>query len=294
MNNFIMVTPAKNEEQFLPKVIDSIASSSLIPDIWIIVDDNSSDNTPKILNEYKNKCPYIEIFTLNEAHPRDLSVHYSYVCNKGFDRAIQLSKEKNVSWDYIVLLDADTIVSSDYFDGIFEEMNRNERLGISSGNVHLLKDGKIDYAKIVQDIPSGTARVWRRKCFEETGGYMITHAPDSVSRIKAKLKGWDTFRFDKYEAYQLRETASASGLWNGYIVTGKSAYYLQKNPILVFLNSISHALKKPHYTMLPFLYGYTISILKRDSQIDDDEIRHYFKYTRLFELASKYIKNILR
>jgi glycosyltransferase involved in cell wall biosynthesis len=285
-----MVTPAKNEEQFLPKVIDSIDSSSLIPDLWIIVDDNSSDNTPNILSKYKSKCPYIEIYTLNEPHPRDLSFHYSYVCNKGFDKAIRLAQEKGIQWEYIALLDADTIVSPDYFYNVLKEMNINKKIGISSGSVHLLKDEDIHYVKILEDIPSGTARVWRRKCFEETGGYMITHAPDSVSRIKARIEGWDTFRFGEYEAYQLRETASASGLWNGSVVSGKSAYYLQKNPILVFLNSLDRALKKPHYTMLPFLYGYIISFLKRDPQIDDDEIKHYFRYTRLFELASKYIK----
>ena len=61
MNNFIMITPAKNEETFLPKVIESIASSTLTPNLWIIVDDNSSDKTPHILRDSAEIYDFIDL-----------------------------------------------------------------------------------------------------------------------------------------------------------------------------------------------------------------------------------------
>lgn len=284
-NSFIMVTPAKNEEQFLPKVIESVVSSTLFPLLWVIVDDNSSDNTCNILKLFSERYNFIKIVSLTEEHPRDLTFHYSYVCKIGFNHAMRLADERNINWDYIVLLDADTILDPNYLEGIFTEMNKNPKIGIASGNIHILTEGKIiPVNNIRTDIPSGTARVWRKKCFYDTGGYIITQAPDSVSRVKAKMSGWDTVRFSNYNAYQLRRTSSASGLWNGFVSSGKAAYYVDKHPLLVFLNFLSFSMNRPFYVGIPFLYGYFYSLFKRENQIDDLEVKDYFHNKRLKEL----------
>jgi glycosyltransferase involved in cell wall biosynthesis len=287
MNNFIMVTPAKNEETFLPKVIESIASSTLTPNLWIIVDDNSSDKTPHILRDNAQLYDFIEVLTLTEEHPRDLAFHYSYVCRMGFNYVTRLAQERGIDWDYIVLLDADTIVDSDYFENVLNEMNNNYKIGISSGDVYSLKNEKKIRVKSFGDIPSGTARVWRKKCFYDSQGYLITYAPDSVSRVKARIKGWDTVRFEKYRAYQLRDTSSANGLWRGSVVTGESAYYLNKHPFLILLLFISYSIKRPFYTGIPFIYGYLMSLFKRNDQIDDTEVKDYYWNKRLKEIVHK-------
>lgn len=284
-----MVTPAKNEEIFLPKVIESVCSSSLIPELWIIVDDNSSDKTPDILNQFSKKYNFLEVLSLKEEHPRDLIFHYSYVCVTGFDYLIKRAKEINISWDYIVLLDADTIVSNNYFQCVLREMDLNSKVGIASGDVHIFKEGVVKRVKVLGDVPSGTARVWRKKCFFETGGYKITQAPDSVSRAKACLKGWEVKRFGKYCAYQLRDTSSATGLWKGFHTKGKSAHYLNVHPLLVILTSISLVIKKPYYICVAYLSGYLLSVFRKENQIDDSEIKDYFWNKRIKYLFSKSI-----
>jgi len=292
MNDYIMVTPAKNEEAFIQKVIDSVVMSSSVPKLWVIVNDSSTDKTLNILAENSKKYDFIKILSLTEDHERDLTFHYSFVCKRGFEYVLKLAEEQNIDWEYIFLLDADTILERNYIEGLINEMNCNLNLGIASGNVHILKSGNIDSEYLLNDIPFGTARVWRKKCFFETGGYQITQAPDAVSMVKARLRGWKTFRFDNYTAYQLRYTSSAQGLFIGYATRGKTVYYLNKNPLLVLMHAVQFSIEKPHYTSIFFLYGYFLSVFKNERKIDDDEIRHYFYVTRLRELYSLLISKI--
>jgi len=285
---FIMVTPAKNEDKFLSRVIESVVTSSLTPKLWIIVDDNSTDNTSDIVKEASEKYGYIKLFSLNEKHERDLTFHYSYVCRKGFNYATQLAQKNRVNWDYIVLLDADTLIEPRYFEGLLNEMEKNPKIGIASGDLNTLKNGKEKNVKVFGDIPSGTARVWRKRCFYETGGYSITQSPDSISMVKAKLKGWETVRFREYKAYQLRETSSAEGMWKGYIIRGKSTYYVNYHPLLVIGYGLSYMLQYRFYLVIPYYLGFLESVMKKESKIDDEEIKNYFRHKRLNE-----IKNIL-
>ncbi len=53
--NYLIVTPVKNEEKDLPGLVESMASQSILPLIWIIMDDGSTDKSPQILQEAEKK-----------------------------------------------------------------------------------------------------------------------------------------------------------------------------------------------------------------------------------------------
>jgi glycosyltransferase involved in cell wall biosynthesis len=50
LQKFIVITPAKNEAQYLQKTIDSLISQTVLPSEWVIVDDGSFDETADIAN----------------------------------------------------------------------------------------------------------------------------------------------------------------------------------------------------------------------------------------------------
>lgn len=276
MPKFILVTPAREEEEFLPKVIKSVTKSSIRPSLWVIIDDNSTDRTPEILQNATKKYLYIKKLRLNNRSYRNF-FNYSYVCKIGFNYAIKLSQENEIDWEYIFLLDADTIVERIYFEGIIAKMQKDTKIGIASGGVHVLENDKVIIIKRPKNRPSGTARIWRRDCFYETGGYSITQSPDSVSIIKANLKGWKTIRFLEPSAYQLRETFSAEGLWKGYIIRGESAYHLYCHPLIVLARGLSYIIQPKFYLAIPFLIGYLESMIRKKPRIQDKEIIDYQK-----------------
>ena len=54
MKNFlyVLLTAAKNEEDFIKKTIESVISQSILPVKWVIVSDASKDGTDDIIKEY--------------------------------------------------------------------------------------------------------------------------------------------------------------------------------------------------------------------------------------------------
>ena len=49
---YVLITPAHNEERFIPKTLESMVAQTLLPERWIIVDDGSTDRTAEILRSY--------------------------------------------------------------------------------------------------------------------------------------------------------------------------------------------------------------------------------------------------
>lgn len=277
-----MITPAKNEEKDLQNTADSVIKQTLKPNLWIIVDDGSTDGTTKIIEILMNQYDWIKTIRL-PLGPRDITFHYSYVCKKGFDYAIEYCDKNDIKYEFIELLDADTILSDTYFENLLSEFEKDKRLGIASGAIYYNFNEKLQRLKKNEKLPHGTGRVWRKDCFFETEGYFVEPAPDSISNVKAMLRGWNTRRFKCIVMIQKRWTSSAEGLWKGYKINGKMAHYLNKHPFLIFLNSIYFITQKPYYIGIAFIYGYLISFFRKEKQIVDEEIKMYYWKTRLKE-----------
>jgi len=289
---YILITPVKNEEKSLYTLIESVALQSIKPALWVIVDDGSTDETPIIIKETELRYDWINSIHLDESI-RDLGIHYADICRKGFDFGIRYCKINSIQYEYIGLLDADMVLYADYFNRLIKEFAINSKLCIASGGIYYI-DNKFNeiWEKGRDDLPRGGARIWKRKCFEETGGYLLTYSPDSVSNVKAKLMGWETKQFKEIKAIQTRMTSSAEGFWRGYEVKGVSSYFVNTNSLLVMLKGINYLFKKPYYIGIAYLWGYIKSLIRREKHIDDEEIRHYYKYVRPKELVDYYIKKI--
>lgn len=290
--NYILVTPVKNEEKSLYNLIESVVSQSIKPVLWVIVDDGSTDETANIIKEAELKYDWINIIQLDESI-RNLGIHYADVCRTGFDFGVRYCKINNIQYEYIGLLDADMVLCTDYFNKLIKKFENNSKLCIASGGIYHI-DNKFNeiWEKGWDDLPRGGARIWRRKCFEETGGYLLTHSADAVSNIKAQLMGWETKQFKEIKAIQSRMTSSAEGFWKGYEMRGFYSYYVNTNSLLVMLKGINYLFKKPYYIGIAYFCGYIKSLIRREKQIDDEEIRHYYKYMRPKELVDYYIKKI--
>jgi glycosyltransferase involved in cell wall biosynthesis len=286
-NSFIMITPVKNEERYLKRVIESIQDSSIKPSVWLILDDDSIDGTPEIIKTAALKNSFILYQKSNMGQERDLKFKYSSLCILGFNKCIEFAKNHNIKWNYIILLDGDTKVPHEYFENIIDAMSVDPSIGIASGEIFSKKGDKFIKPVVFSDVPSGTARVWSRECFFETEGYNLTQAPDSVSTVKARIKGWKTVRFNHIFAYQLRETSAAQGLWNGYYIRGKSTFYLGYNLPLIIGRGIEYLFQKRCYLVIPYLLGIFDSFINKENKIGDKEIINYFSKTRLLEIIRR-------
>lgn len=290
---YIVVTPAKDEEEDLPGLIDSMAKQTFTPVLWVIVDDGSTDNTPKIIEEAQKDHNWIQTIRLKEGR-RDIGPHYAYVCQQGFDFAINYCESEGINYNYVGLIDADLILDEAYFEKVMKEFEKNPNLGIASGEVWNRTNGQLVRSKQRYDLPSGGCRLWSKECFKDTGGYLLTYAPDSISNVKAKLRGWDTRAFEEYRVVSTRALGSAEGYWREYKGFGEYNYYVGSDLTFAILKGLRYALSRPYYIGIAYLYGYLSCLLQRKERIDDKEIIEYYRNSRKQEVKNYYLGKLLK
>ncbi|MDY6865678.1 MAG: glycosyltransferase [Halobacteriota archaeon] len=309
LGQYIVVTPCKDEEETLPNLIQSMAVQTHKPILWVIVDDGSTDNTKEIIFDVEKRYNWIKSLFLNNEEGYNVGGHLAHVCNKGFEYAKAHCIDNDLEYDYIALIDADNIPERDYFMKLIERFRGDTNLGLISGNSSYVdvtksrenigdnEDLFTHYKQYIykvqegrEDLPMGSARIWKRECFEDTGGgYAIAQAPDSISIIKAKLKGWDTKRYMDIEVVE-REGQLKPGRWNGNFLVGETNYYRGLPIYIALLKSINYSFRRPYYIGIAYFSGYFKSWIFRKEKIDDDEILDYYRNTRPKELWVRIFK----
>ena len=287
MKNYILVTPCKNEEESLPKLAESVMNQDILPVLWVVVNDGSTDNTAIILDGLCSEHEWIKSVTLAEK-PRDLGIHVSHVYRTGFEFVVDYCKDNDIMYNYVASVDADIILDSDYYSCLLKEFELNPKLGICSGHIGNIIEGQVVWANYNENLPSGGARLWSRECFEGTDGYLLTCSPDSVSNVKAKLNDWDTKYFSEPMAISTRPYSSAQGQWRGYRRLGSNNYFIGYTPIHICLKGLKLLYSKNGYFKtgvgLAYINGYFQDVLLRKSRIDDKEILDYYGKNRLKEI----------
>lgn len=273
---YVVTTPCKNEENNILQLANSIIKQTIQPKMWIIVDDGSTDSTPELLKTLTSSHNWIHVHTL-ESKSRDLGFHYAEVISIGLNLSLEICEKNDICCDYLGLIDADMILSPDFFEKIMYQFEKNPRLGIASGNVVYINNDKKILEEGRDNLPIGGLRVWSKKCFLDTGGSPISYSPDSVSNVIAILHGWDTAKFKDVHGIQTRKTSSAEGLWKGYIFKGKSDYFRDYHPMYVIFKFFKYMTKAPFYLGVPYLYGYVLGIFKIRTKIEDLSVREYYR-----------------
>ena len=108
-----IIIPAYNEEENIAKTLHSLINQSIPVHKIIIINDNSTDGTQKIIDSFTTKFSNIiskELISSNKHLPGSKVINAFY---KGFDLV-------DKSYDIICKIDADLIFPLNYFEKIIE------------------------------------------------------------------------------------------------------------------------------------------------------------------------------
>ena len=182
---YVLITPARNEETFIRKVLDSVAAQTQPPERWVIVDDGSTDETAEIVEGYARRIPWIELVRRPQHTERSFAgkVH---AFNAGFERV------KDVDFDVVGNLDADLSFEPDYLEFLMRKFSEDEKLGVAG--TPFIEEGYDSTRDSFEgeNHVAGGCQMFRRQCFQEIGGYIANRAGgiDWIAVTSARMKGW--------------------------------------------------------------------------------------------------------
>ncbi|HZT70119.1 MAG TPA: glycosyltransferase family A protein [Terriglobia bacterium] len=184
--SYVVITPVRNEAQFIELTLKSMVRQTVKPLKWVIVSDGSTDGTEEIVSRYVDECPWIELVRMPERCDRNFA---------GKVHAINaaLNRVKELDYALIAVMDGDISFEEDYFAYLLSKFPKNPRLGLA-GTPYL--QGKITYDfrySNAEDVP-GACQLFRRECFEAIGGYLPVKSGgiDLIAALSARAKGWRT------------------------------------------------------------------------------------------------------
>lgn len=295
MLDYILMTPARNEQDTLPVAAQSLLNQTHPPRLWLILNDGSTDNTQEIIQALDFTHSWVSSLSLPPSSG-GLDEHFAEVVQCGFTHLQSKARERGIIYDLIGKMDADVFFDVSCFSSLVREFEKDESLGIASPSLHfgtaphLRREsdlvGELDIA--LTDHPTDGVRLYRRQCFEEIGGIEIVRAPDSVAEAKAMMRGWGLRRFDHILAGTSRKAHSSISLWSRWAFTGSLAHYFGYNPLLVLGRFCFEVIfGRPKYRSLAYAWGYLSSCLRREARIKDAEVLSYFRSRRHREIAGQ-------
>jgi len=219
---YVIITAAKNEESFIGETIESVLAQTVRPRKWVIVSDGSTDQTDDIVRTYTTRYPFIKLVRAESHTDRDFGSKAKAI-NSAYEQ------NRNEEYEFVAILDADISLKPNYYEQVLAKFNEHQDLGISGGV--LRERSGTEYVKQITSTEwsvSGPIQVFRRKCFEDIGGYFpVSGGIDAVAEVMARMTGWKVTAFPDIQALHKRRTGRASqGMWRAAYRNGGDDYLL--------------------------------------------------------------------
>jgi poly-beta-1,6-N-acetyl-D-glucosamine synthase len=275
--HYIIISPIRNEAQYLPMTIASVVSQTVRPRLWVLVDDGSSDETGRIIDEAASGHGWIRAIHRPDRGRRRAG---SGVMEAFYDGYNFVQEEP---WEFVVKLDGDLSFDSDYFERCFRVFQAEPRLGIGGGLVCISANGKTEAEfKDPEFHVRGPTKIYRRDCWRQIGGLIRAPGWDTFDQVKANMLGWKTQTFHGIKLTHHRPTGGAYGAWSNYVKNGLANYIVGYHPLFMFLKCVRRSVRRPYgLAALALMAGFLRGYLNRVPQVDDRRVVQYLRKQQL-------------
>jgi glycosyltransferase involved in cell wall biosynthesis len=309
---YALVTPARNEAAFIEQTICSVIAQTALPRRWIIVSDGSTDGTDEIVQRYARGHDWIELLRMPERRDRQFAAK-AHAFNAGYARLSSiLPPGRRPLWaggcpltsdsgfDIIGNLDADITFESDYFEFLVSKFQLFPELGVA-GTPFVEDHDRLDRHSYAHQFAnsthvSGACQMFRKKCFEEIGGYVPIKvgAVDWIAVTTARMKGWQTRTFTEKVCFHHRKLGVGSGSHGKLSMRfhyGRKAYMVGGHPLWECLRGLFQVREKPLVLGgLWFIGGYFWAALHRSERTVSSELIQFHRAEQMARLRGLFTR----
>jgi len=281
----LVVSPAKNEDEYLERTIESLAAQVLRPTLWIIVDDGSTDRTGALADGAAQRHEWIKVVHRPQATERRVGPGVIEAFYAGLE-TVDLA-----GYDYVCKLDADLVVPPRYFAELIRRFEANPRLGTASGKIYTPIGDKVLWERTSDDLSVGAAKLYRRECFNGIGGFVREVMWDGIDCHRCRMLGWQAASYPDPELSlcHLRLMGSShQSIYHGRRRGGRGQYFMGTHP-LYFLAIVGYRLADRPRVLgaLHFLFGYLAAWWQGAARYDDPAFRRHLRSWQLRELLRR-------
>lgn len=280
---YALITPCRDEAAYLQTTIDTVAAQTVPPTKWVIVDDGSTDETPRILERAAREHSFIQVVRRQDRGRRAVGPGVIEAFYDGL-AAIDLHE-----YDYVCKFDGDLEMPPRYFERVIELFDADPYLGTLSGKLYLRYD---DPPRLVEERCGdensvGPAKFYRVQCFRDIGGFVRQVSWDGIDGHLCRMNGWVARSTDEPDLriiHLRRMGSSEQSFWTGRVRWGRGKYFMGSAPYYVLAVSAYRMFERPWIISgVGILWGYLKAMLARHERYRD---RGYLRHLRRYELRS--------
>ncbi len=274
----LLVSPVRNEADHIEQVVAAVTAQTRPPDLWLVVDDDSSDATLEKLHSLEPRVPFMRVLSTPPGHT---SAVKDRLAAGAVERAYTWGLQ-NLDWHaftYIGKLDGDAILPPDYLERLLDEFEADRSLGLAGGALMERSDGHWVPVPTPPDHPSGLARIYRRECLDVIGGISNRLGSDPIAVTYARMNGFRARTFPELPVRHLRPMGTSQGTLRGRARHGATHYIVHYGPVWAVLRSVKLAVRARPFGLsgAAFLLGYVRAALGSTSRVEDERFRAFAK-----------------
>ena len=281
---YVLITPARDEQDFMAATIESVLAQELRPFRWIIVSDGSADATDAIVERYAARHEFISLLRRPAATERGFSSKVS-AFHQGYEAV------RRLNFDFLGNLDADITLEPDYYRRTLERFAGEPRLGVCSAIYWNRVGGGLQSSRTRFTDTPGAAQLFRRQCYEEIGGYrsLARGGEDTVAAAMARMRGWKTRSFSEPKVIHNRPfSGSGTEILRHRFEQGACNYAWGAHPLFT-LGKVIRRLDEhpPLLGSLAFMVGYFGLWLRRTPLSVPDDVACFIRAEHMERLTTR-------
>lgn len=280
---YYIVIPAHNEETFIALTLQSLVKQTVLPSKIVVVDDNSTDRTSEIVQEFAVKFPFISLMkkTSEAIHLPGSKVIQAF--HKGFETL-------DGNYDFIVKLDADLILPPNYFKTIINIFKSDPKIGMAGGFAYIEKNNDWILENLTdKDHIRGAFKAYRKECFLQIGNLKPAMGWDTVDELLCKFYGWKVVTDQSLKVKHLKPTGANYNKTARY-KQGEAFYTLGYGFLITSIASAKLAmLKKKPLLFFDYIKGFLKAKWAKKPLLVTEEQAKFIRNYRLQKMKEKLI-----
>jgi len=284
-DSILIISPVKDEAAYLVRTIAAVVAQTHRPTRWIIVDDGSTDCTGEIADAAAREYPWITVLHRAKGQKRRVGPGVVEAFYAG------VAEVNLADFDFVCKLDGDLDFAPDYFATLMQRFSENPRLGTISGKCFVPANGELVAERTGDGFSHGVAKLYRRECFEEIGGFVHEVMWDGIDCHRCRMFGWEAVS-DTDPALRithLRQMGSSyKSVYHGRLRWGRGQFFMGTHPIYLLGIAFYRMAERPWIVGgLCIMSGYIAAWITGHRRYGDREFRSHLHAWQLHELGCR-------